>query len=330
MNPEISIITIVYNGLPFLKECVDSVLAQKFENWELLISDDGSTDGSRDYIDSLHDSRIKIFKQANNLGIFGNLNFLFEQARSPITQILCQDDYFTSPNSIDLILSYWTTAAQSLGFVRFNHQFERSRNLVTYEKSVVPPVIKAGEADIWFYIFGNIPGNLSNVSLRTEIVQKCGLFNQELPFAGDFDFWSRAARVYDMGVEKGLVVHVRKHKQQASVYLNFNGELISQKIRVINEIFGSVKQTGINMFLLKLHGTLNYDSLQRYIAVKYGLKGSSKYFNELTKWADKATYTFGFLGRWIFFFLSLGGRVGRIQTAKKIIEKYYAGYMEKG
>ncbi len=322
MNPKISIITIVYNGLPFLKECIESVLVQNHSDWELLISDDGSNDGSREYIDSLDDTRIRVFKQEKNLGIFGNLNFLFKNAKSEISQILCQDDYFTSPDALKTILEYWDSASENVGFVRFNHLNERTRNLVSYEKSVVPKLIKAGEADFWLFVFGNIPGNLSNVSLKTEIVEKCGWFDQKLPFAGDFEFWCRAARLYDMGVEGKLVTHVRKHDKQASVYLNFNGELFAQKIKVVNEIYSNIKIVTQFKSRFKLHGTLNYDSLQRDIAIKSLIKGNTNYMKEINKWADSALYVDGTFNRWIIYFFSLGGRIGRISSAKKLVKIY--------
>src|SRR5208282_2137762 len=103
----VSIITPVWNGLPFLKACVESVQAQRFEDWELLISDDGSTDGSREWLANLPDPRIRIFEQSRNLGIFGNLNFLFDRAIAPVSQILCQDDYFADSRSLDKLDRLW-------------------------------------------------------------------------------------------------------------------------------------------------------------------------------------------------------------------------------
>src|ERR1700721_3744539 len=103
-NPAISIITPVWNGLPFLTACVESVLMQDFKNWEMLISDDGSTDGSRDYLKTLDDPRIKVHFQTENQGIFENLNSIFRRANAPISKILCQDDYFTGPYSLSTLI----------------------------------------------------------------------------------------------------------------------------------------------------------------------------------------------------------------------------------
>ena len=59
----ISVIVPVYNTEKFISECIDSVINQKYKNWELILVDDGSTDSSGKICDSyaLSDSRIKVF-----------------------------------------------------------------------------------------------------------------------------------------------------------------------------------------------------------------------------------------------------------------------------
>jgi glycosyltransferase involved in cell wall biosynthesis len=50
--PRISILMPVYNGMPYICEAVDSVFAQNIEDWEFLISDNGSTDGTLTFLDT--------------------------------------------------------------------------------------------------------------------------------------------------------------------------------------------------------------------------------------------------------------------------------------
>ena len=63
-NPLISIIMPVYNGERFLSEAIESIIAQTYENWELLAVDDGSTDNSLQIIEAYaeKDGRIKLLK----------------------------------------------------------------------------------------------------------------------------------------------------------------------------------------------------------------------------------------------------------------------------
>lgn len=58
----------VYNGLPLIKASIESVLRQTYSNWECVIVDDGSTDGTSDYLDSLEDSRFVVHHFAKNQG----------------------------------------------------------------------------------------------------------------------------------------------------------------------------------------------------------------------------------------------------------------------
>ncbi len=72
-NPSVTILMPVYNGELYIKEAIDSVLLQTYENFELLIINDGSTDGTQKIIDSYEDSRIKCIEQ-ENMGVSRSLN----------------------------------------------------------------------------------------------------------------------------------------------------------------------------------------------------------------------------------------------------------------
>jgi glycosyltransferase involved in cell wall biosynthesis len=72
----------VYNGMPFLPETLDSLLGQSYENFELLVIDDGSTDGSLDYLKSVKDRRVRLISQENR-GLCATLNRMLAEATTP-------------------------------------------------------------------------------------------------------------------------------------------------------------------------------------------------------------------------------------------------------
>lgn len=61
-SPNISICIPMYNAARFIKDCIDSVLSQSFQDLELLVVDDGSTDNSCDIVNSVRDNRIRLIR----------------------------------------------------------------------------------------------------------------------------------------------------------------------------------------------------------------------------------------------------------------------------
>ena len=83
MNDLISVILPVYNGERFLAQSIESVIAQKYDNWELVILDDCSTDATPNIIQKYakEDKRIKYYRNEQNLKLPGNLNKGFSIAK---------------------------------------------------------------------------------------------------------------------------------------------------------------------------------------------------------------------------------------------------------
>jgi glycosyltransferase involved in cell wall biosynthesis len=231
-KPAISIVTPVWNGLPYIKECVDSVLTQDYQDWELIISDNGSTDGTRDYLDTLADSRIQVYKQEKNLGIDGNLNFLFSKASAEIAYTLCADDYFY-PGAIRKIVNEWSLVPADTGFIGFNWKEVIKHNInAKYSYETLPKTLRPGFAQLAFFLFGNLPGNLSNVSSKVSAVVGGGSFDEDFRLAGDFEIWSRLSRTHTMVLSDTETAYVRRHEGVATNYLNKQGQLFNEHIRI--------------------------------------------------------------------------------------------------
>lgn len=92
MNPSITVLTTVYNGLPYLTECIDSVLNQTYKDFEFLIIDDASTDDSLEIIKSYKDPRIKVVENEENMGQVRSLNRGLKIAKGDLIARLDQDD----------------------------------------------------------------------------------------------------------------------------------------------------------------------------------------------------------------------------------------------
>jgi glycosyltransferase involved in cell wall biosynthesis len=89
-NVDISVVMPVYNGEKYLKETIDSVLAQTFENYEFIIADDGSTDKTPQIIATYSDKRIKYFRCRHNY--IQTLNTAMKMAKAPFIARIDADD----------------------------------------------------------------------------------------------------------------------------------------------------------------------------------------------------------------------------------------------
>lgn len=93
MNPKVDILLATYNGEKYIKEQVESILNQTYENIQIIISDDCSTDNTRQVLKEYENNeKIKIFYQEKNLGYVKNFEFLLKQVESNLYMLSDQDD----------------------------------------------------------------------------------------------------------------------------------------------------------------------------------------------------------------------------------------------
>lgn len=86
----------VYNGENYLSESIEALLGQSYEDFELLISDNASTDGTPGICQRYmkQDSRIRYIRQARNIGLIPNENFTIQQARGELFKLAAHDDLY--------------------------------------------------------------------------------------------------------------------------------------------------------------------------------------------------------------------------------------------
>ena len=94
--PSISVIVPVYQAEKYVKKCVESVTKQTFSDWELLLVDDGCTDGSPAICDACaaEDDRIRVFHRKKNAGVSEARNLGLREAKGAYIAFLDVDDRF--------------------------------------------------------------------------------------------------------------------------------------------------------------------------------------------------------------------------------------------
>lgn len=126
----VSIITPAYNAVRFIRETIDSVLAQTHSSWELLIVDDQSTDGTPALVEEIsrREPRVRLLRQARNAGPACARNAALEAARSPKIAFLDSDDVWL-PEKLARQLTFMRTTGAVFTYTGFRRMDENGAQL---------------------------------------------------------------------------------------------------------------------------------------------------------------------------------------------------------
>ncbi|MCL1989200.1 MAG: glycosyltransferase [Firmicutes bacterium] len=140
MQPLLSIIMPIYNNERTLKKAVDSILVQKFDDWELLLVDDGSTDSCVQIVEDYAkgDNRIRAFHKENG-GTYSGLNYGLQEAIGKYITFCCADDTY-EPSAFEIIYKQLVEYDYDLVFcVCASHYCDNNQNIIeknTYTNGV--------------------------------------------------------------------------------------------------------------------------------------------------------------------------------------------------
>lgn len=204
----ISIVCPVYNTAKYLDEAIRSVIAQSFADWELLLIDDGSTDGSAEICKSYValDNRIHYYRKENG-GQASARNLGIHHARFEWIAFLDSDDFWV-PEKLDV--QRQELLAQKPDFLYSAGYEDEQGKLTAYEWH-----FSRFSGDAFFKIlYRSCAVNCNTVLVRKALLLDCGLFDesQELRGVEDWDLWLRITRKSKViyGSEKKLA-HYRIH-----------------------------------------------------------------------------------------------------------------------
>jgi glycosyltransferase involved in cell wall biosynthesis len=233
----VSVLIPVYNGAPYLAEAIDSVLAQTLQDFELIIADDGSSDGSQGIAQryASADPRIVFCQNPRNLGSVKNINGLLLAAKGKYIKFLIQDDVL-APHCLKRfaeILDTLPDVSLVTSYQRFIGELGDVRKLPT-----LPAIGRLPGRLVQRHVlaFGNWIGGETAVMFRRETV--ClGLFNPDWVWQVDQDLWLRFLAEGDLYVVPEILTFPRIHGQQGTVTLNTGFTFLEEELLQLKVAF---------------------------------------------------------------------------------------------
>lgn len=230
-SPLVSVILPTYNQAKYLQRSIESVLAQTYLNWELVVWDDGSTDNSKEIVNSFSDHRIKYYFERNHGAPYAR-NRAIEISQGIYLALLDSDDQWVDDKlsvQVKVMDSNPNIDVLFTDFLSINYS-TNEKNLAFGEYSGVMKLLDVQQFDDSLFIInsgflnGLVIDNFiasDTIILRREVLGRIGGFNESLRNSDDFELWWR------MGLTGVRMAYIDK------VYLNrykYPGSLSSPSI----------------------------------------------------------------------------------------------------
>ena len=257
---EILVFVPTYNSEKYLRQCLDSVLQQTFQDWQCVISDDASTDKSveiaREY--EKIDSRFKVLTHDKNVGAANNWNRAKENNNSFATKILCADDYLFKDalkEQLEILQRNKTAIVFSERYIVFPSGNKLHPRLPKYANN-----ISFNDAFKFYINLGrNIFGEPVTALFRTDLFIKSEGFYPKFEYSLDTSGYMAIARGHDVTFDNSIVgafrvsksqwSHKLKEKQFAHVFdfIDHLVEVEGIQVSKTEVLIGKIKVMGANL-----------------------------------------------------------------------------------
>lgn len=193
--PCVSICVPTYRGAAYLANTIESVLAQTFTDFELVIIDDNSPDETSNVVAGYNDPRIRYLKNVHNLGPEGNWNRCFQEARGRYFKLLPQDDLLY-PDTLQRQIAILESDKEqriALVFGARNITDSHGRAITKRGCPGAREGVIRGMALVRRCVrFGtNLIGEPGSVLMRKTLADQAGAFDGSLGYIIDLDYWVR-------------------------------------------------------------------------------------------------------------------------------------------
>jgi len=189
-TPLFTVIIPTFNRKDFLKIAVNSVFDQTFDDFEIIIIDDGSTDDTKQMLYEYSDKRIKYFYQENK-GVSFARNKGLEQSNGKYIAFLDSDDRWVA-NKLEKTFEFINNFPEIKIFHTEEVWYRRGRLLNQKKKHKKP------DGYVYFNALPICCIGMSTSVVNRDVFDDIGIFDQSLPACEDYDFWLRATSRYEV------------------------------------------------------------------------------------------------------------------------------------
>jgi glycosyltransferase involved in cell wall biosynthesis len=185
----LSILTVTYNSLTTLKDAYASLCAQTYTQWEWIVQDGGSTDGTLEWLESLSDARVNWVSEKDH-GIYDALNKAVGRASGEWIGLLHSDDLYPNNDVLQVVVAAMAGNDAIYGDLKYVQAADVTKVLRHWQsEAFAPTLLRKG----W------MPPH-PTLFLRKEVYAKVGGFDTRYRIAADYDFILRVFRTPNLKI----------------------------------------------------------------------------------------------------------------------------------
>lgn len=242
--PRVSVVIPTRNSEKYLKEALDSILEQTFTDFELLIVDDNSTDGTLELIGSYEDSRVKVLKGPGK-GLAAALNFAYREARGEFIARMDADD-----------IAEVTRLGKQVAFL--DEHLDVGVCGTKFQQFMDGDAIHHHMENVRYVdmLMGCYIGHPTAMLRRRLFAENDLFYDESMRFSEDYDLWTRAIRVTKLGNVQEVLLRYRRHNESASIaHMDEMHRLdVGVKIRMIGYLVGDLPAADVEQVTAMLRG----------------------------------------------------------------------------
>jgi len=205
----VSVIIPAFNRALKVSRAISSVLYQTFTDYEIIVVDDGSTDGTRDAMRQFGD-KISFIRHRSNLGVSAARNTGIKGSNAPLIAFLDSDDYWLS-EKLGVQVSFFKSHPEA-AIGQTEEIWIKNGRYANPKTRHLKPSGDVFEPSLKLCLISP-----SAVMLKRSLLEEVGFFNEDLPVCEDYDLWLRIACRYPVHlINEKLVVKEGGHPDQLS------------------------------------------------------------------------------------------------------------------
>ena len=301
-----------FNRSHIIREAIESALVQTYQNFELIVVDDGSRDNTSEIVAQVRDPRIRCIRLEQNKGVAAARNLILREARGELISFLDSDDLW-KPSKLEKEVDFLQRHPEADAVFEDLEKYDRGAYIASFQRQTpyfstmlaernYPREIVFTEREMYLCLLREVPIKPTALTVRAVALRRAGWFNEDWRAGSDWEYLIRLSRVCRFGyIDERLAV---LRLQDDATHRLYRVENLAMQLALYKQELLQLKED------MEATDALNwsYCAISKHLARTYLASGQQSEAAKAYARAFRETGNTGMLARALFAYLPPGVR----------------------